>query len=336
MPCANDETADKSSSKGSWDSCLQTRRVQLTSWWTRVQVEASSREVSIRVHRTIRRWHRFRSPQTTQCMVMWARNCILAWETAASSRSDTMKLTWVFHAARLEWGTPQNMCAGPNCGQVGEALRSVLIALLGNWTIEWDPFVPEPQVFQIGYWGAITVGARSRCHTNAVGRDRGNAQTQAPEVATQCKQRRKRFTSAHASPFQVMVWSLCQGEGSGRRTSTTDGPTKRWSQDGYGLLLLGESDRFTACESSLESFWLPVGCSVLSHGGERRWPVCVGGGAWGDQVHRQDSVDHHEWPRKRSQESGGHDQGQQNSWNCRHQHSKRVESQCWWNRASKL
>ena len=54
------------------------------------------------------------------------------------------------------------------------------------------------------------------------------------------------------------------------------------------------------------------------------------------QVHGQDSVDHHERSGERGQELSGHDQGQQNTWNCRHQHTERVECQCWRKRASKL
>ena len=36
------------------------------------------------------------------------------------------------------------------------------------------------------------------------------------------------------------------------------------------LILLGEGGRPSACEGSLEVFGFPVGCSLLSHGGEGR------------------------------------------------------------------
>ena len=79
LPCANDETADKSSSKGSVSkpgagstAPEGTKHVRL--------VPANPSCATHLVMDTCARWHRFRSPrrQTTQCMVMWARNRILA------------------------------------------------------------------------------------------------------------------------------------------------------------------------------------------------------------------------------------------------------------------
>ena len=68
--------------------------------------------------------------------------------------------------------------------------------------------------------------------------------------------------------------------------------------------------------------------ALLSHGGERRWSGCVGGGTRGNEVHGQDSADHHERSGECGQEPRGHDQGQQNARNCCDQHTEGIECKC--------
>ena len=78
-----------------------------------------------------------------------------------------------------------------------------------------------------------------------------------------------RRTPAHASPVQVVVCALREGESSGSRTST-NGPTQGEAKMGMDYYFLA-SERPSARKGSLELFGLSVRRSLLVTRMRRQW-----------------------------------------------------------------